>query len=132
MVACILCLIFERFPVEEHLIREVSLKLLIVHLDEHVVVPCLRLQSKRLMFPYLIATGIKCSRINLHLLSLPTGSILSLGVRSGNGNNLIFVSDECHLFKECFLFKMHLLPTDSQSHDSVLLLNYILRRLFYV
>lgn len=75
MVACILCLIFERFPVEEHLIREVSLKLLIVHLDEYIIVPGLRLQSKRLMFTHLIATGIKCSRINLHLLSLPTGSI---------------------------------------------------------
>jgi hypothetical protein len=45
MVTCTLSLIFERFPVEEHPIREVSLKLVIVHLDEDVIVSSLRLQS---------------------------------------------------------------------------------------
>jgi len=132
MVAGTLSLIFERFPVEEHLIWEVSLKLLIIHLYEYVVVPSLRLQSEWLMLSHFIPTSIKLSRINLHLLSLATRATLSLWVRSGYSDHLILVSYKCHLFKECFLLKMHLFPTDSQSHDPVLLLNRILRRLFYV
>ena len=132
MVTCTLCLIFERFPVEEHLIREISLKLVIVHLDENVVVPRLRLQSKRLMFTNFISTSIKCPRVDLHLLPLSTRATLSLWVRSSSSHDLIFISNKCHLFKECFLFEMHLLSTDSQPHDSVLLLYNILRRLFYV
>jgi hypothetical protein len=132
MVTCTLCLIFKRFPVEENLIREISLKLVIVHLDENVVVPGFRLQSKRLMFTNFISTSIKCPWVNLHLLPLSTRAPLSLRVRSCSSRDLIFISDKCHLFKECFLFEMHLLPTDSQSHDSVLLLYDILWRLFYV
>jgi hypothetical protein len=132
MITCTLCLIFKRFSVKEHLIREISLKLVIVHLDENVVVPGFRLQSKRLMLANFISTSIECPRVDLHLLPFSTRAPLSLRVRSSSSHDLIFISDKCHLFEECFLFEMHLLSTDSQSHDSVLLLYDILWRLFYV
>ena len=114
MVASTLSLVFQWFPIEEHSVGEVPLKLFIVHLDEYIIIPRLRLQCKRLMFTNLITAAIKSSRINLHILPLSAWSTLSLWIRSScRCYYLILIGNECHLFEERFLLKMHLLATNA-------------------
>ena len=100
-------MLLERFPVEEDFIREISLKLLITHLYENVVVPRFWLQSKWLRVlsgPVLSPSDIvETSSIKSKVLTFAGRATLSLRVRCHSGSDLITVVHHGHLFQERFL-----------------------------